>query len=130
MASEVGRKLKILRDTTVIAGVRTKSMTLAGEPIDVTTDDDEGKRKLLEESATESIDLSVEGLTKDENLIAVAAGGGTRIESYTIELPWGGEITGQFRLNNVDLGAEHTDAITFSAEIHSAGSWTYTPPAP
>ena len=129
MSSKIGRLLKVKRGSTVIAGVRTKSMTIAGSPVDVTTDDSTGKRTLLEESESESIDLSVEGLTQDENLLAVAAGGGTRIEAYTIELPWGGTITGDFRLNNVELGAEYTDAITFTAEIHSTGAWNYTPAA-
>ena len=127
MAAEVGRKVVIKRDGTTIAGVRTKSMTFGSEAIDVTTDDDTGKRTLLEASGSENIDLSVEGLTKDENLLAVAAGGGTRIEEYTIELPWGGSIVGDFRLNSVEVGAEYTDAVTFTAEIHSTGDWTYTP---
>ena len=129
MTSEVGRLLKVKRNAEVIAGVRTKSLTFGSEALDVTTDDDDGKRRLLEASGTENIDLSVEGLTKDENLIAIPAGGGTRIEEYTIEMPWGGEITGDFRLNSVELGAEYTDAITFTAEIHSTGDWSYTGPA-
>ncbi len=128
MASEIGRSLKIKREGDVVAGVRTKSLTFGSEPINVTTDDDDGKRKLLEASGEEQIDLSVEGLTKDENLIAIPAGGGTRIETYTIELPWGGEVTGDFRLNSVEIGAEYQEAITFTAEIHSTGDWTYTPP--
>lgn len=127
MASEVGRNVKIKRAGTTIAGVRTKSMTFGSEAIDVTTDDDTGKRTLLEASGSENIDLSVEGLTKDENLLEVAAGGGTRIEEYTIELPWGGSIVGDFRLNSVEMGAEYTDAVTFTAEIQSTGDWTYTP---
>lgn len=127
MASQIGRLLVVKRGSTAIAGVRTKSLTFGSEAIDVTTDDDSGKRTLLEASGTESIDMSVEGLTKDENLLAIPAGGGTRIEAYTIELPWGGSITGDFRLNSVELGAEYTDAVTFTAEIQSTGSWTYTP---
>lgn len=127
MASEIGRSLAVKRAGTTIAGVRTKSMTFNSDAINVTTDDDDGKRRLLEASGEESIDLSVEGLTKDESLIAIPAGGGTRIEQYTIEMPWGGSITGDFRFNSLELGAEYTDAITFTAEIQSTGAWTYTP---
>lgn len=127
MAAEIGRDLKVKRGGTVIAGVRTKSLTFAGEAIDVTTDDDSGKRTLLEASGQENIDMSVEGMTKDENLIAVALGTGTRIETYTIEMPWGGSISCDFRLNSVELGAEYQNAVTFTAEIQSTGDWTYTP---
>ena len=129
MAAEIGRELVVKRGSDVIAGVRTKSLTFAGEAVDVTTDDDDGKRKLLEASGQESIDMSVEGLTKDENLLAIPAGGGTRIEEYTIDMPWGGSITGDFRLNSVELGAEYQEAISFTAEIQSTGDWTYTPAA-
>ena len=128
MASKIGRSLKVKRGADVVAGVRTKNITFGSEAINVTTDDDDGKRRLLEASGEEQIDLSVEGLTKDEDLISIPAGGGTRIEEYTIEMPWGGEITGSFRLNSVELGAEYQDAITFTAEIHSTGDWTYTEP--
>ena len=129
MASQIGRNLVVKRGASAIAGVRTKSLTFNGSAIDVTTDDDSGKRVLLEASGQESIDMSVEGLTKDENLLAIPAGGGTRIEEYTIEMPWGGEITGDFRLNSVEVGAEYQEAVTFTAEIHSSGDWTYTPAA-
>lgn len=126
MPANVGRKLLIKKDGTLIAGVRTKSMTIGNEAIDVTTDDDSGFRTLLEESATKQIDLSVEGLTKDDTLLAIAANGGTLIDTYTIEFPSGATISGDFRFNNFEMGAEYTDAITFTSEIHSTGEYTYT----
>ena len=127
MVANVGRKLTIKRDGTVIAGVRTKNFTINNEAIDVTTDDDDGYRRLLEESGEKQIDITVEGLTKDDNLIEAAANGTTLIEPYTIELPSGASIEGDFRLNNVEQGAEYNEAITFTAEIHSTGEWTFTP---
>jgi len=126
MASNVGRKLIIKRDGTTIAGVRTKSVTINNEAIDVTTDDDSGYRTLLEEPGQKQIDLSVEGLTKDDALLQSAAEGTTLIEAYTIEFPSGATITGDFRHNNLELGAEYNAAITFTSEIQSTGSYTYT----
>ncbi len=126
MVANVGRKLTIERDGTIIAGVRTKNFTINNEPIDVTTDDDDGFRRLLEESGEKQIDMTVEGLTKDDDLIKTAANGGTLIEQYTINLPSGAAIEGDFRLNNVEQGAEYNEAITFTAEIHSTGEWTFT----
>lgn len=126
MASQIGRKLKVKRAGTTIAGVRTKSVTVNNEPVDITTDDDSGYRTLLEESGTSSIDMSVEGLTQDDTLIDKASSGGTLIEEYTIELPSGAKIVGDFRFNNLEVGAEYTDAITFTGEFQSTGSWTFT----
>ncbi len=126
MASNVGRKLIIKRDGSTIAGVRTKSVTINNEAIDVTTDDDSGYRTLLEEPGQKQIDLSVEGLTKDDALLQAAAEGTTLIEAYTIEFPSGATITGDFRFNNLEMGAEYNAAITFTAEIQSTGSYSYT----
>jgi len=127
MAANVGRNLTISRNSDVIAGVRTKSITINNEPIDVTTDDSDGFRQLMEDSGTRSIDLSVEGVTQDDTLIAAAANGSTLIETYTITFASGATISGDFRLNSVEKGAEYNEAITFSAEIQSTGEWTYTP---
>lgn len=124
--SYIGRKLTVSRDGTVIAGVRTKSVTIGNEAVDVTTDDDNGYRTLLEDSAQSQIDMSVEGLTQDDTLIDAAVSGSVLVEEYTIELPSGGTITGDFRLNSVELGAPYNEAVTFTAEIQSTGEYTYT----
>ena len=127
MAASVGRKLIVRRAGSVVAGVRTKTVTANNEPIDVSTDDDGGYRVLLEESASSSIDMSVEGLHKDTALIKKAAKDGeTLIETYEIEFPNGAKISGSFRLNSIEEGAEYQDAITFSATIQSTGTPTWT----
>lgn len=126
MAANVGRKLLVKRNGVTIAGARTKSMTINNEPIDVTTDDDSAFRTLLEEPGQKNIDLSVEGLTKDDDLKQAAIEGTTLIEAYTIEFPSGATVDGDFRLNNLELGAEYNAAITFTAEIQSTGAYTYT----
>lgn len=126
MAFSVGRNLTVARGGTTIASVRTKTATINNEAIDITTDDDTGYRTLLEEPGQKQIDLSVEGLTSDDTLIDKAANGSSLIEEYTITLPSGATIVGDFRLNNLELGAEYNAAITFTAEIQSSGSYTFT----
>jgi len=126
MAKNVGRKLLITKDGTNIASVRTKTITINNEAIDVTTDDSSGFRTLLAEAGQSQIDLSVEGLTDNDELIEAAANGTALIATYTIEFPSGATISGDFRLNNLEIGAEYNAAITFTAEIHSTGSYTYT----
>lgn len=129
MAAAVGRELTISRGGNVIAGVRTKNFTVSGEPIDITTDDDSGYRTLLEDSAQKQIDASVEGLAKDDVLVTDLANNGTLLANCTVTLPSGATIIGDFRLNNVELGAEYNNAVTFTAELHSSGAWNFTPAA-
>lgn len=125
MAKLVGRKVKITRTTTdgvVVSGVRTKNLTINNEEIDVTDDDDDGWRSLLNDSGMRSIDMSLEGVTKDSALIAAAASGTNLIAEYTVEIPTIGTFTGEFRIGNVQLGAPYNDAVTFTADMKSTGA--------
>ncbi len=125
MAKNIGRKFLIKRNGTEIAAVRTKSFTINNEAIDVTTDDSSGYRTLLETPGQKQIDMSVEGLTEDYDLVQTAVDGSTLIETYTIEFPNGDTIEGDFRFNNLEIGAEYNAASTFTAEIQSTGAYTY-----
>jgi predicted secreted protein len=117
--------MTIARDGSVIAGVRTKTFNVAGEPIDITNDDDSGYRTLLEASGQLQIDSSVEGVAKDDVLVTALANGGTLITSCTLTLASGATIVGNFRLNSIELGGAYNEAVTFTAELQSSGAWTF-----
>ena len=72
----VGRKVGLYdvsaSPAVLIAGARSKSITINNEPIDITSDDDLGFRTLLDDPAVRSIDMSIEGVTKDDDLITAA----------------------------------------------------------
>lgn len=126
MAATPGWQVTLKREGVLFAGARTKSLTINNEAIDVTTDDDEGFRTLMETPALKSIDMSIEGVTKDMDIIAKAAAGTTLIETYRMDfVEFGTYIEGEFRLNNVQLGATYNDAVTFTAEVQSTGEYTY-----
>lgn len=128
----VGRALTLEYPTgTVIAGVRTRSITIDSSAIDVTTDDDSALRTLLEEPGQKQIDISVEGLLKDDTLLDKIINGAF-IQELTIKLPFPftttqGKIVGSFRFNNFEQTGEYTDAIAFTATLQSTGAFTYTP---
>lgn len=126
MAKAVGRTLIVRKDSTVIASLRTKTISINNEPIDVSDDDSSGFRELLEASGQRQIDASVEGLLSNDTLITAAATGTALIDACEIELPSGAIIAGNFRLNSIELGAPYNDAVTFSGELHSTGAFTFT----
>lgn len=127
MAAANGRELKILKNNVVIAGVRTKTVAIAGAPVDITSDDDAGYRTMLGEAGTYSIDLTVEGITKDAELRGVIlTGGSLLLTDITIEYPDGSTIAGDFFLASVEESGEYADAITFSASLQSSGAWVYS----
>lgn len=127
MPNFVGRDFLIKKGSTVLASVRAKTVTINGEPIDSTTDDDDGYRKLLADAATRSIDISVEGLTDDDTLRAAVMGSGSLLlTDINVEYPDGATLTGDFFLTSLEENGQHTDAMGFSASFQSSGQWTYT----
>lgn len=116
----------------VVAGMRTKSITINNEAIDITSDDDAGFRTLLDEDPAErSIEMSVEGIVKDENLFVLATEGGSQlISEYTLTFEGMGTFTGDFHIGSLELGAPYNDAVTFSCTISSSGPFTYDPTTP
>ena len=134
MGAFVGRKVTFSPTDAgaPVTGMRTKSITINNEPIDITTDDDSGFRTLLaDDPAQRSISMSVEGITKDDELIKLAtAGGSNLISEYTMTFPGLGSITGDFFIGTIELGAPYNEAVTFTATIESSGEFVYTPVAP
>jgi len=129
MPNYIGRDFLIKKASTVLASVRAKTVTINGEPIDITTDNSAGYRTLLGEAATRSIDMSVEGLTDDDTLRAIilGAGGSLLLTDVTVDYPDGASLGGDFFLNSMEESGQHTDAVGFSASLQSSGTWSYTP---
>jgi TP901-1 family phage major tail protein len=132
MSGFVGRLVEVRKGTTtgvLIAGVRTKSVTINNEPIDITTDDSAGFRELLDVSGERHLDISVEGLTQNNTLLGIAVGGTSLIDEFSIVFPGTPNVVvrGDFRINNLQFGAEYADAVTFTAELQSTGSFAVDP---
>lgn len=133
MSALVGRKVTFTPTNggAAVIGLRTKSITINNEPIDITSDDDNGFRTLLNEDPAErSIDFSAEGILKDAALINLASAGGSMlISEYEMDIPGIGTFTGDFYFGNLEIGAEYNDAVTFSADIQSSGEFVFNEPA-
>ena len=128
MAANIGRNLKIKRADAVIAGVRSKTVAINGEPVDITSDDSDGWRELLSDPSVMSVDLSVEGVTKDGELrAAIMAGTDLLLSDITVEYPNGDEMSGDFYLASVEETGAYNDAVTFTASLQSSGVIEFDP---
>lgn len=129
MAAAAGRKLIIRRDGTPIAALRSRTITLNGEPIDVTSDDDNGAQTLLPEAGQVSFNISFSGVMKDSDLIAShqALGAQAQFEDLEIEFPDGATISGDFFFASLTITGEYNDAITVEGEFQSSGLAIFTP---
>ena len=128
----VGRAVKAYKgdeETGTLFIARSKSITLGSESIDVTSDGDDGFRTLLSEPAQRSIDMSIEGVLRQDDFVGelLDPAPATFLQEYTLVFPQIGEVTGDFFLANVELGATYNEAVTFSATLESSGEWAFTP---
>ena len=129
MAAMKGRTLQVWRGASpaLVAGVRTKSISINGEPIDITNDDDEAVRKLMDVAGEVSVEISISG---------VAVGAVLRTEALTVadrvpatEFRYGAteKFAGDFFLASYKETGEYKGAATFEATFQSASTVTYTP---
>ncbi len=124
MTASIGRSYLIKKADTALAGVRTKSLSINHEPVDVTTDDENGFRTLLSEVGESSFELTVDGVTKDSTLFDAATASASKLlTDVTIDHP-NGVISGDVYLASYEETGAYNDAITFSATFQSSGEWT------
>lgn len=128
------RDLLIKKGATRLAGINSKSIDVANEPIDITTDEDNGFRLLLDVAGSSALDISFSGVTKDPTLRALALTGGSKLfADITIEYPpvgtqtTGDSISGDFYFNGLsESGGGSDGAMEFSGTMQSSGEWTFT----
>ena len=134
MAAAASRDLLVKKNSVVLAGINSKSMAVAKEPIDITTDDDNGYRTLLDVSGTKTLDISFSGVTKDVLLRGLILTEQSQLlTDITLEFPktgaqatTGDVISGSFYFNGLsETGGGSDGAIEFDGTFQSSGEWTY-----
>lgn len=127
MAKVLGRKLILSRDGVPIANLRTKSLSINNELVNVSDDDSSGWQEFLDEPGEVAANWSVDGVLANDTLRAEALSK-SLIKADTITYDDGGTMTGDFALASYSEEHAYSDAATFSAEIQSSGVITYTAP--
>lgn len=127
MTAFVGRKALFKKGETTVAAVRTRSMTLGNEVVDITSDDDNGFRTMLADPGTKTLDLTVEGVFKDATMLTIAMSASDILEAFSILFPSIGTIAGDFVVTSFEAGAAYNEAGTFSCSLQSSGTFTFTP---
>lgn len=127
MPGFVGRNIGFTWNGQPIAGLREKGIARAGEPINVTSDENDGVRELLANVAAEStVDISLSGVTKDE-VLALAWHTGQLTGTFVITYPNGTVLSGTAFLASYNDTGPYNDATTFDATLQSSGPVDYEP---
>lgn len=137
MTANVGRTITVYwgneSPQPAVAGIREKSITLSGEAVDITNDDSNGWRQLLDAAQVNGVEISASGVLLDDTLradwFAGASATARRMQPATFEYPDGGTVAGTFYLQEYSETGNHDGEITFEATWMSNGVVTYTPAA-
>ena len=119
-----------------IGGLRSTSMTINGEMVDITDKDanafissgNDKARTLLQGGGVRSMTLSASGVFTDsagENNLRGAAFTGTAV-NYDLVFGDGSDVKGAFVVTSYERAGEFNGEETYSVTLESSGTVTYT----
>ena len=136
MAAGKGRLVKLEVNTgggspatyVEVGGVQAKTITIANEQVDITSDDTAPFRQLLADAGMRSASISGNGVNKDDaqiNAIRALALNGN-LEDFRITLPSSDTVEGLFQVASYEESGEYNGANLFSITLESGGTITLT----
>lgn len=111
-----------------VAGLRSNSIAINNELVDITNKDDSGWRKGLEQGGVKSVTLSGSGVFTDsstEGLIRTAMLAGSH-ELMKIIDEDNDEFAGTFQITSLEYAGEYNAEITYSMTFESVSEVTFT----
>ena len=96
MAAAASRDLIIKKNAVRWLGITSKGVSIAKEAIDITSDEDNGYRTLLDDVGSKTLDISFSGVTKDTTIRTLINTDGSQLYTdITVEFPpVGAQTTG------------------------------------
>jgi predicted secreted protein len=128
MTARAGRQVTITWGGTALVGVRQKAIAINGAPLDITSDDDSGWRKLLTTKDVKSVDITISGVAASDILKADAAA--DQAKAVIVTYPSGFSISGTFNAVDYNETDEYKTEGTFECKLLSSGTVTFTSPSP
>lgn len=135
MAAQRGRDLLLKIDSDgagtfeTIAGLRTRSIALNAETVDVTHQESAGQwRELLAGAGAKTARISGSGIFRDaasDALIRQKMFGG-EIPAFQIIIPDFGTLEGPFQITSYELTGRHDNEVAFELSLESAGALSFT----
>ncbi len=133
MAAQKGAALLLKINTTgstyvTVGGLRSTSITLNDEAVDVTNKDSSGARTLLADGGVFSLSVSGSGVFTDaasEETLR-AAMNATTFKNFQVVIPDFGTYQGAFMVASLEYAGEFNGEVTYSVTLESSGAITYT----
>ena len=113
---------------TTVGGLRSTSISLNQETVDITNKDSANAREMLADAGVESVSISGSGVFTDvaseETLRAAFAG--ADIPNFEVILPNFGTYQGKFQIASMEYSGEYNGEMTYSVTLESSGAVAYT----
>ena len=136
MAGQKGRDLLIQFDTggsvfVTIAGLRSSTVTINNETVDITNKDSAGVRDLLEGAGINSMSISGSGVFLDETIIGTLRTKASANNHVTLRFvvpggSAGGTYEGSWAIASLGEAGEHNGEVTYSLSFESDGVITFS----
>lgn len=132
MAAQKGAAMLLKINTTgstyvTVGGLRSTSITLNDEAVDVTNKDSSGNRTLLADGGIHSMSMSGSGVFTDattEETMRAAMNAAT-FKNFQILIPDFGTYTGAFMVASLEYSGEYNGEVSYSVTLESSGAITY-----
>jgi TP901-1 family phage major tail protein len=132
MAAQKGSALLLKVNTSgssysTIGGLRSTSLTLNDEAVDITNKDSSGNRTLLADAGVFSMSVSGSGVFLDDaaDTILKDAVSATAFKSFQVLVPDFGTFTGSFQVTSLEYAGEYNGETTYSVTLESSGAITF-----
>ena len=124
---------------TTVGGLRSTSITMNDEAVDITTKDSLGHRGLLAGGGVNSVSVSGSGVFTDaasetslksayfaqQNTSDGSSAQTPAFNNYQIIIPDFGTMTGSFMIASLEYAGEYNGEVTYSVTLESAGYITF-----
>ena len=112
---------------TTIGGMRSTSISLNDETVDITNKDSGTTRELLAQGGIYSMSVSGSGVFTDSASEATLQGdmNQSALTNYQFLIPDFGTYTGAFQLTSLEYAGEYNGEVTYTFAFESSGTITF-----
>ena len=109
---------------TTIGGMRSNTLTMNDEMVDITNKDSDGARTILAQGGVNSITIAGSGVFTDSASETTLKGkfNVSALTNYQFLVPDFGTFTGAFMLTSLEYAGEYNGEVTYSFTFESAAA--------
>ena len=120
-------KATVSGSKVTVGGLRSSSITLNDEMVDITNKDSSNNRTLLPQGGIQSMTITGSGVFTDstsEQQLRTSFGASAFI-AYDFVIPDLGTYTGSFQITSLEFAGEYNGEATYSVTLESSGAITF-----